>query len=73
MYLVGGRGEIVTDRSADVWAIDPASGTIRRAATLPQPLSDAAVVSLGDRMIVAGGSAAGDTQATVGELAPAGT
>ena len=45
MYLVGGRGEIVTDRSADVWAIDPVNGTIRRAATLPQPLSDAAVVS----------------------------
>jgi N-acetylneuraminic acid mutarotase len=73
MYLVGGRGEIVTDRSADVWAIDPANGTIRRAAKLPQPLSDAAVISLGDHMIVAGGSAAGGTQATVGELAPAGT
>ena len=73
MYLVGGRGEIVTDRSADVWAIDPANGTVRREATLPQPLSDAAVISLGDRMIVAGGSAAGGTQATVGELAPAGT
>ncbi len=72
MYLVGGRGELVTERSADVWAIDPAAGTIHQAATLPQPLSDAAVVSLGDRLIVAGGSTAVGTQATVGELAPAG-
>ena len=28
MYLVGGRGEIVTDRSADVWAIDRASPAV---------------------------------------------
>jgi N-acetylneuraminic acid mutarotase len=72
VYVVGGRGELVTDRYADVWAIDPSTGTIRRAATLPQPLSDAAVVSLGDRLIVAGGSTAGGTQATVGELVSAG-
>lgn len=72
MYLIGGRGELVTDRSADVWAIDPIRGTIRHEATLPQPLSDAAVVSLSDRLIVAGGSAAGGTQAAVGELTPAG-
>lgn len=38
------------------------------AATLPQPLSDAAVLLLGDRLLVAGGSAASGTVASVGEL-----
>ena len=73
MYLVGGRGETVTDRSANIWAMNPANATIRRAATLPSRCRTLLSVSFGDRMIVAGGSAAGGTQATVGELAPPGT
>lgn len=71
MYIVGGRGETVTDRFARVWAIDPLTGRVRLAATLPQPLSDAAVVSLGDRLLVAGGSAASGTVASLGELVTA--
>lgn len=71
MYLVGGRGENVSDRTAQVLAIDPAHPGVRRVATLPEPLSDAAVVSLGDGLIVAGGAAASGTQSVVGELVPA--
>jgi outer membrane protein assembly factor BamB len=72
MYLVGGHGELESDRSSQIWAIDPATGALRRAGTLPQPLSDEAVISLGDHLIVAGGSTAGGTQALVGELVPGG-
>ena len=72
MYLVGGRGDLVTDRTADVLAIDPTTGKVRRAGILPQPLSDAAVVSLPGRLIVAGGATDAGIQASVGELVPTG-
>ncbi len=71
MYIVGGRGETVTDRFAGVWAIGPLTGRVRLAAMLPRHLSDAAVLSLGDRLLVAGGSAASGTVASVGELVTA--
>jgi hypothetical protein len=68
MYLVGGRGDLVSDRTANVLAIDALTGKVRKAGRLPQPLSDAAVVSLPGRLIVAGGVSAAGTQAAVGEL-----
>lgn len=70
MYLVGGRRDLVTERTAQVLAIDPSSGRVRRAGTLPQPLSDAAVVTLPGALIVAGGATDSGTQAAVGELVP---
>ena len=57
MYLVGGRGELVTSQRSTVYAIDPATGRVHMAGGLPKPLSDAAVVSMGSRLIVAGGAA----------------
>jgi len=71
-YLVGGRGDKLDTLTGGVWAIDPVTGTVRPAGRLPQPLSDAGVLSLGDAIIVAGGHAATGTEATVGELVPAG-
>ena len=70
MYLVGGRRDLVTDRTADVLSIDPTTGKVHLAGILPQPLSDAAVVSLPGRLIVAGGATRAGTQASVGELVP---
>lgn len=71
MYLVGGRGDTVTDRTAAILAIDPATGKVSPAGSLPQPLSDLGVVSLPTGLIVAGGAASAGTQASVGELVPA--
>ena len=42
------------------------------AGQLPHPLSDAGVASLGRTIIVAGGRSSAGTQASVGELVPAG-
>jgi hypothetical protein len=39
---------------------------------LPQPLSDAGVLSLGNAIAVAGGHSPAGTQAGVGELVPTG-
>lgn len=72
VYLVGGRGDLVSAQSASVWSIDPSTGTVRAAGRLPQPRSDAGVLSTGGAIIVAGGRSATGTQAAVGELAPAG-
>jgi N-acetylneuraminic acid mutarotase len=71
VYLVGGRGETVDARSADVLAINPSTGKVRLAGRLPAALSDAGVLTVGDAVIVAGGHTSGGTQAAVGELVPA--
>jgi hypothetical protein len=70
VYVVGGRGDSLDARSAAVWAIDPLTGRVRSAGRLPQPTSDAGVVSLGDAIVVAGGRTAAGTQSGVGELVP---
>lgn len=67
-YLIGGRGDASGSTVAAVWAIDPLTGRMRAAGTLPRPLSDMGVVSLPGRILVAGGSSSGSTQAGVGEL-----
>jgi N-acetylneuraminic acid mutarotase len=68
VYLVGGRGETVDARRADVLAINPSTGKVRLAGQLPSPLSDAGVLTVGDAVIVAGGHTTGGTEAAVGEL-----
>jgi N-acetylneuraminic acid mutarotase len=70
VYLVGGRGDSTSARTAGVWAIDPLTGKVAPAGSLPQPLSDVGVLSLGNAIIVAGGHSADGTQAAVGELTP---
>ncbi len=72
VYLVGGRGDSTTSQSSGIWAINPATGTVKPAGHLPQPLSDAGVISLGGTIVVAGGRAPAGTQGAVGELVPAG-
>jgi hypothetical protein len=68
---VGGRGDSLDSRTAAVEAINPATGRVTPAGTLPEPMSDAGVVSLGHAIVVAGGHSPSATQATVGELVPA--
>ena len=72
IYLVGGRGDTTTSRTDAIVAIDPATGKVTPAGHLPQPLSDAGVVQNGAAIIVAGGHSSSATQASVGELVPAG-
>jgi N-acetylneuraminic acid mutarotase len=72
MYLVGGRGDVLTARTSAVYGIDPVTGRIHVAGHLPKPLSDEAVVSASGHLLVAGGASADGTQAAVGELFPRG-
>lgn len=72
MYLVGGRGAVVTARSSAVYGINPVTGRVHLVGHLPSPLSDEAVVSASGHLLVAGGAGAGGTQAAVGELVPSG-
>ena len=69
MYVVGSRGGVATDRIADVLGIDQ-EPKVRRAGILPQPLSDAAAVSLPGRLIVADGDARAGAQTSDGEYVP---
>jgi outer membrane protein assembly factor BamB len=53
IYVAGGlttSGEIST-----VYAVDPARGTVRRVATLPEPLAHIALAPLGSRLVLVGG------------------
>jgi len=71
-YLIGGRGENLDSQSDRIWSIDPSTGAVHAAGRLPRALSDAGVLSTGNAILVAGGRTAEATQATVGELVPAG-
>jgi N-acetylneuraminic acid mutarotase len=72
VFLIGGRGENLDSQTDRVWSIDPSSGTVHAAGRLPRALSDAGVLSIGNAILVAGGRTSEGTQATVGELVPAG-
>ncbi len=72
VYLVGGRGENLDSQTDRVWSIDPSTGVVHAAGRLPRALSDAGVLSVGNAILVVGGRTGEGTQATVGELAPAG-
>jgi hypothetical protein len=71
VYLVGGRGDSTTSQLSRIWAINPTSGAVTPAGHLPEPLSDAGVLSLGSAIVVAAGHSPAGTQASVGELLPA--
>ena len=72
VYLVGGRGDGLTSQYRSVWSVNPRTGAVRSAGRLAQPLSDTAVVAVDGTLVVAGGLSPVGTQATVGELTPAG-
>lgn len=54
-YVLGGRGESLTDQSSSVLAIDPRSAAVHRAGTLPEALSDIGATTLGGRVVAVGG------------------
>jgi hypothetical protein len=70
VYLVGGRGDLVTETTPDIWSINPTTGTVAAAGRLPHGLSDAGVVTVGQGIMVAGGFSGTNTVAGVGELVP---
>jgi hypothetical protein len=72
IYLVGGRGAGDSDQTAAVYAVNPVTGRVRPAGRLPTPTSDAAVMTIGRAIVVAGGQSPTGTLAQVGELTPAG-
>jgi hypothetical protein len=45
LYVLGGRGSALGSPSAGVWAVDPATGKVRRAGRLPVAVSDPAAVT----------------------------
>ena len=67
-YLVGGRGEEQTSQTPDILAINPLSRKVTPARRLPKPLSDSAVVPIGNGLIAAGGTTSSATVAQVGRL-----
>jgi hypothetical protein len=70
VYLVGGRGDLVTQTTRNVWSINPTTGAVAAAGHLPHGLSDAGVVAVGPGIVVAGGFSGLNTVAGVGELFP---
>lgn len=70
VYLVGGRGDLVTQTTPNVWSINPTTGAVAAAGRLPHGLSDAGVVTVGQGIMVAGGFSGTNTVAGVGELVP---
>ena len=69
-YVIGGRGAAVGTPTARIVAIDPRTRRIRAAGLLRSPRSDLAAVSLGDRILLAGGRGNGGTVSRIGELRP---
>ena len=70
VYLVGGRGDLITQTTPSVWSIDPSTGAVKPAGRLPRAISDAGVITVGQSIIVAGGYTGVTTLAGVGELVP---
>ncbi|HEX3434065.1 MAG TPA: kelch repeat-containing protein [Solirubrobacteraceae bacterium] len=54
-YVLGGRGEGLSDQTSAMLAIDPLSGAVHRAGTLPEALSDIGAATLGGHIIAVGG------------------
>jgi hypothetical protein len=70
VYLVGGRGDLVSQTTRNVWSINPSTGAVKPAGHLPHALSDAGVITIGQGIVVAGGYTGVNTVAGVGELIP---
>jgi hypothetical protein len=54
-YVLGGRGEGLSDQRSSMLAIDPRSGAVRHAGTLPEALSDLGAATLAGRIVAVGG------------------
>jgi DNA-binding beta-propeller fold protein YncE len=68
-YVIGGRGDGLSSQHAQIYAINPATGHIRRAARLPVALSDLGAASGAGAITVLGGrDAAGRVHDRVYEL-----
>ena len=71
MYVIGGRGEGLTDQTSTILAVDPRSGAVRVAGHLPKALSDLGAASLPDRILAIGGrDSAGAVQDVALTLVP---
>jgi N-acetylneuraminic acid mutarotase len=60
IYIVGGRiGNGSSDRQNQVtnsiWSFDPSTNTLRDAGTLPSPVADFAIATIGNRVLLLGG------------------
>ena len=55
VYVIGGRTTLAGGQTGAILAVDPATGATRTAGALPHPLSDAAAVTDGKRILVIGG------------------
>ena len=71
VYVIGGRGAAVGTPTARIVAVDPRTRKIRLSGSLALPRSDLAAVTLGDRILLAGGHSASGTEARISELAAA--
>jgi hypothetical protein len=69
--VIGGRGSELGSQTAAILAIDPGSGRVHNAGALVLPLSDAAVATVGEHIILAGGQSTAGTQSSIFELASA--
>jgi DNA-binding beta-propeller fold protein YncE len=69
-YVLGGRGADANTPTARIVAVDPVHRKVKLVGHLRTPLSDLAVVNVGDHLLVAGGRGPGGTVASVTELRP---
>ncbi len=70
-FVIGGRGATTGSVVDSIVSIDVRTGTTRNAGTLAVARSDLAAVSVGTRILLAGGRDATGAVATMSELAPA--
>ncbi len=54
-YVIGGRGEGLSDQRSSILAIDPRSGAVHSAGRLPEALSDIGATSLAGHILAVGG------------------
>src|SRR5204862_402536 len=54
-YVIGGRSASLTSQTGSILGVDPRTGRSYGAGRLPRPLSDAAAVTDGARILLAGG------------------
>ena len=70
VYVVGGRGAALDSPTTRIVGIDVGSKQIRDAGALTSARSDLTAVSIGKRILVAGGRGPSGTESTVSELTP---
>jgi YVTN family beta-propeller protein len=70
VYVIGGRGANLDTPTGRIVGIDPQARRTWAAGSLGTPRSDLAAISLGPRILLAGGHGAGTTLSTLSTLAP---